>query len=954
MGKVGDDAASNSSATSVDLMYEADYAPSPNTCSQALTRANQLRVQALLRQLLVKAGLNNQQEHKQKLDTLRLLRKTIRELEYQLSWLTQVDFFESIERILREENEIEPTNWRLINDSTQLLIESIPRFSYEVDIQTMSQILVNIVQNLGHQRSEVRRSSLLLINMYLNERPGHFQQFLKIFIDYGLANHRNQQAQRGAILSLPLLMTAQVVEGEDLLPLIKCLSELLVDSNAQLFYSLYLALQRLHMTLGDQQFTNYLKQCNPEASLLYKQAASRNNSIAPVNPDQSLRQQQNQRQHHQMAADCSSSQLHQSAKSAHQEKPQRNQSSSGRRESHCSKPSLIGNQESSRSQEPTDGEFSEPKQVTFEGDKEVGSSSSKQRETLQNLSPDDNTSNGSFVPDDTEDEEFELPNDQQDLLFSAAAAAEATTSTATAEEVQEEEQAVEEKNSQTSIDSNNSTGDHRHHQKTIEKQLSSSSKLSAESTPSVSSTTSSKAHLVNPSHYMSKAALCGKPMSNYDIIHHIDHSSTGLAINDLGTCCSPTFEIGPAAENELKFGIFPRQLVNAALNSRYTDRIEALQEMMCIIRDSPINHLAILMTYFDSFLEQFLTRLTESGTDYKVELIAIDMIETIVIKTKISTMQYVRPIIGLLMKTIGDSRAVFRDNTIRVIHKMMAFVPPQHVIDAIFEHKHNKNALIREESVNRVTAAVLEYDKNEFNLTKLCYHVLPMLADNNANVRLASLECIATLANALGQERIGSLLTAAEAVQTGCDYDGLLDAIHARLLRRTLPRCNLDGSIRFVIKPFLNLANANYHQEHQAADVCWVLEAPSSHQHIHIQNNNIDGIKNNIYNNNMESPLPEQLHSRLHHAHPQHRPGVYSPPDMSQRRASIAISGHLKEISHNHQHNHHHNHHQHTSGGQSKKQTNVQPSQQEEEEFVTPEKNGGRRISVSPTNIAAR
>lgn len=939
MGKAGDDAMSSSSAATptIDhLMFEADYAPSPNTCSQALTRANQLRVQALLRQLI--AGANNQ-ECRQGLDTLRLLRKTIRELEFHLSWLTQVDFFETIERILREENEVEPSNWRLINDSTQLLIESVPRFAYEVDAQTMGQILVTVVQNLGHQRSEVRRSSLLLINMFLNERPGRFQQFLKIFIDYGLANHRNQQAQKGAILSLPLLMTTQVVEGEDLLPLIKCLSELLVDSNAQLFYSLYLALQRLHMTVGDQKFTNYLRQCNPEASLLYKQAASRNNSVATVNSVSEQFQHQ-QKHQHRVISDSSDkpSQENQQQQQHHQELQQQLANES-RRESRSSKPSLIGNQDSSRSQEQTDGEFSEPKQVTFEGDE--GESLDKQqqqqqiqpqpqREEVHNLrcSPDD-TSIGSFVPDDTEDEELELPRDQQELLTAVnkqTTSAEQGNNYYTAKKVS---QTMSSADSTVSGGNDNSTGVDSQQIK----QLSSSSKQSVEavSTSSVSSTTSSRAHLVSPSHYMSRAALRGRPMLNYDIIHHVDHSSTGLAINDLGTCCSPTFEIGPAAENELKFGIFPRQLVTAALNSRYTDRIEALQEMMCIIRDSPINHLAILITYFDSFLEQFLTRLMESGTDYKVELIAIDMIETIVIKTKISTMQYVRPLIGLLMKTLGDSRAIFRDNTIRVIHKMMAFVPPQHVIDAIFEHKHSKNALIREESVNRVTAAVLEYDKNEFNLTKLCYHVLPMLADNNANVRLASLECIATLANALGQERIGSLLTAAEAVQTGCDYDGLLDAIHARLLRRTLPRCNLDGSIRYVIKPFLNIANANYHQEHQAADVCWVLEAPSSHQHHNISINNTD----------VTSPLPEQLHLRLHHAHPQHRPGVYSPPDMSQRRASIAVSSQLRELSHQHVH-------KKDSTGEK---VAAQQEGGEEEELSKPEKNG-RRVSVSPTQAA--
>lgn len=863
-----------SSSAASSVIAPGDYAPSPNTCSQALVRANQLRIQALLRQLL-QTNDNNQFDSEQypgtdsnrKLNTLRVLRKTLRELNYQLSWLSQIDFLETIERFIT--SDFVNDDWRLVNDCTQLLIETIPKFSFDLDQQTIEQLFPIVIENLGHQRSEIRRSSLLLLNMYLNERPQHFQLVSRLFIEFGLKNSRNYQVQKGAILSLPLLMTEQVVHNENLLPLIRCLSDLLISDDAKsqkLFYSLYLALQRLQLTIGGDKFANYMARCSREARILYEQAASRNNSLA----SNQLLEPAND---HQRRDTTTTGQLKQlEASRLENEEPE-------------TEPEV---------EVVLTPEVASNKQVTFENAEEGGDVDGAAATPVEEIRSIRSLSKSS--QDLTTTDEDGDGDDDSELVVA-------------------------------------------HHHVSIN--------TSNFDQSDVSSTCSSQANLVEPSHYMSESALRGKPLANLEQLHHFDHSNIGLTINDINVSNSPTVEFGPFGSNsinfssspltganssthELKFGIFPKHLIQVALNSsNYLNRLEALEEIMCIIRDSPINHLAILMTYFDSFLKQFLIKLmdqksttqagkrnststtttttaasaattTSKSNDYKIELIAIDLIETIVIKTKLSTIQYIRPMVSLLIKTLNDSRLIFKENATRVLHKMMAFLPPQHVIDAIFEHKHSKSVLIREESINRITAAVLEYNKNEFNLTKLCYHVLPMLADHHALVRLAALECLAVLANALGQERIGSLLTAAGAVQTGCDYDGLLDAINARLWRKSLPRCDSNGSIRYVLKPFLKASsNPNQLGERQAADIRWILEAPSSHQHV------------------VGGHLAEQAEE--HHAH---RPGAYSPPEptvqaATQTRRASVVGPRLRADEEGgrdenlHSHRHHHAKHQH-------------------------------------------
>jgi len=908
-----------------------EYAPSPNTSQQAVARASQMRIQSLLRRLLVSgrgAGAKDARggvarddaEHgarATRIDTVRVLRKLLRELGFQMSWLTQVDFFETMERVLREDSDLsgggaegaeQASDWRLVHDCTQLLAETVPRLEHELDGETLEQLVPMVVQNLGHQRSEVRRASLLLMNILLQECGRHFETILRAFIKFGLANYlANQQAQRGAILSLPLLMSEQLVATHDLSPLISCLGGLLVEADEQLFYSLYLALQRLHSLMGDRRFFAQLRQCPPEVAHLYRQAASRSNSLA--------------------AAQQQSGTAAGSGPGGGEPRGPSGVAGARRRSSSLGR-ALAEPREPFG--EPG-GKAASPQHVTFQED---------------GGRPDErDAQGGAAAPADPQQQERSQLQRTSDDDGSECASGRGGQS-----------------------DSRNSQDE----------------SLGSGRASEVSSTCSSDAHLVNPAHYMSEAALRGRPLDNYEQIHHVDHSNVAsLAINDMGLVCNtPTVELGPhglvsvdsldsggesagegrgvagegrgagsaegaralhtaanaaaagpplppfhasGGRGDMKFGIFPRHLVHIALGGspRYSDRLEAMQELMCVVRESPINHLAILMSYFEAFMEQFLSKLIQPNGDYKLELIAIEMIETIIIKTKVSTMHYVRPLVNLLLRTLADSRAqqVFRWPSCRVLHKMMAYLPPQHVIDALFEQKHSRNALVREEIVNRVTGAILEYNVDEFNLTKLCYHVLPMLADPHSSVRLAALECIAALAQALGPERIGSLLTAAEAVQTGCDYDGLLDAIKARLRRRALPRCNkADGSVRHLLRPLLSSSAAQQPRQQQqlAADVRWVLEAPSSHQHsspsgpLYRPGGERGGGKKSGAAGEDPAGHAHPQHEGDAHAGHHHRLGVYSPPRVleqaQRRRGSLALGGVLgphdnqPEAKHEHHH----------------------------------------------------
>lgn len=276
----------------------------------------------------------------------------------------------------------------------------------------------------------------------------------------------------------------------------------------------------------------------------------------------------------------------------------------------------------------------------------------------------------------------------------------------------------------------------------------------------------------------------------------------------------------------LEYGIFPHTLISKANSSKLNERLDAIDEINAIIREAPMSHVSQLVPHLMEFLSDFVgTQL--DNTNFKVNLSTLETIESLVERLKVSIMTNANQIVHLLYKRLGDSRTIVRDNVVRVFHQMMYTLPPQQILDILFEQKHSKNPKVREEVINRVTAAVSTFPRGEFNLPKLCFNVAPLLTDNRRSVRLATLECLAVLAQALGPHKLGPLMSAVDAVETACGCDGLVNALHARIARRALPRCNSDGSVRYVLNPS-QLSNWYNAQDEADADIEWIMMASAS------------------------------------------------------------------------------------------------------------------------------
>ncbi|XP_074605139.1 TOG array regulator of axonemal microtubules protein 1 isoform X2 [Brevipalpus obovatus] len=278
------------------------------------------------------------------------------------------------------------------------------------------------------------------------------------------------------------------------------------------------------------------------------------------------------------------------------------------------------------------------------------------------------------------------------------------------------------------------------------------------------------------------------------------------------------------SEFNLAYGIFPLAVLNRALSDKMPDKIEGLMQMLNIMREAPTTHFSILVNYIPNFLSQTISPLVDHH-NFKVTICGLEMLEVMVERLRLSAYPYSKQMIEIILKRLGDARALVREHDIKVTHRLMFHFPLQNVLNHLLEYKHHRNPKVREEIINRVTVALLMFPRSEFNLTRLSFEVASMLIDTKRSVRLAALESVAVIGHTLGPHRIISLLSTVQAIEQATQSDGLLNAVQARLARRDLPRCNPDGTLRYVLSvpPY-----SGWFPSTSEPDIEWILMASSS------------------------------------------------------------------------------------------------------------------------------
>ncbi|XP_076464551.1 TOG array regulator of axonemal microtubules protein 1-like isoform X2 [Babylonia areolata] len=274
--------------------------------------------------------------------------------------------------------------------------------------------------------------------------------------------------------------------------------------------------------------------------------------------------------------------------------------------------------------------------------------------------------------------------------------------------------------------------------------------------------------------------------------------------------------------DSLEFGIIPTHIMTRINDQKdFKTRAQAVEDLKGVIlslTSHDINQKLIPnMLPFMSFLNSLL-----DDSNFKIITVTLEIVYSVVERLGASVKNYVKNIVNVLSKRMGDNKVVIRHSIMRVLMKMMQCYSPQLVLSVIFDNLSHRNSRVRQEIINFIIAALLTFPSYEFDLPSICMVVGPTLTDVKRQVRQAALECFAVLAQAMGSGRLQPLVQAVDQVELSSEGEGLMAAVQARLARRQLPRLNSDGLVEYAT-PVPTSATQRSSPANQSADTEWIL-----------------------------------------------------------------------------------------------------------------------------------
>nr|XP_010339414.1 TOG array regulator of axonemal microtubules protein 1 isoform X4 [Saimiri boliviensis boliviensis] len=284
------------------------------------------------------------------------------------------------------------------------------------------------------------------------------------------------------------------------------------------------------------------------------------------------------------------------------------------------------------------------------------------------------------------------------------------------------------------------------------------------------------------------------------------------------------------SNSNLKFGIIPQELHSRLLDQEdYKNRTQAVEELKQVLgKFNPSSTPHSSLVGFISLLYNLL-----DDSNFKVVHGTLQVLHLLVTRLGEQVQQFLGPVIAASVKVLADNKLVIKQEYMKIFLKLMKEVGPQQVLCLLLEHLKHKHSRVREEVVNICICSLLTYPSEDFDLPKLSFDLAPALVDSKRRVRQAALEAFAVLASSMGSGKTSILFKAVDTVELQDNGDGVMNAVQARLARKTLPRLTEQGFVEYAV---LMPSSAQGRSNHLAygADTDWLLagnRTQSAHCH---------------------------------------------------------------------------------------------------------------------------
>ncbi|XP_026369440.1 TOG array regulator of axonemal microtubules protein 1 isoform X3 [Ursus arctos] len=284
------------------------------------------------------------------------------------------------------------------------------------------------------------------------------------------------------------------------------------------------------------------------------------------------------------------------------------------------------------------------------------------------------------------------------------------------------------------------------------------------------------------------------------------------------------------SNSNLKFGIIPQELHSRLLDQEdYKNRTQAVEELKQVMgRFNPSSTPHSSLVGFISLLYNLL-----DDSNFKVVHGTLQVLHLLVIRLGEQVQQFLGPVIAASVKVLADNKLVIKQEYMKIFLKLMKEVGPQQVLSLLLEHLKHKHSRVREEVVNICICSLLTYPSEDFDLPKLSFNLAPALVDSKRRVRQAALEAFAVLASSMGSGKTSILFKAVDTVELQDNGDGVMNAVQARLARKTLPRLTEQGFVEYAVLMPSSAQGRSSHLAH-GADTDWLLagnRTQSAHCH---------------------------------------------------------------------------------------------------------------------------
>lgn len=284
------------------------------------------------------------------------------------------------------------------------------------------------------------------------------------------------------------------------------------------------------------------------------------------------------------------------------------------------------------------------------------------------------------------------------------------------------------------------------------------------------------------------------------------------------------------SNSNLKFGIIPQELHSRLLDQEdYKNRTQAVEELKQVMgRFNPSSTSHPSLVSFISLLYNLL-----DDSNFKVVHGTLQVLYLLVIRLGEQVQQFLGPVIAASVKVLADNKLVIKQEYMKIFLKLMKEVGPQQVLCLLLEHLKHKHSRVREEVVNICICSLLTYPSEDFDLSKLSFDLAPALVDSKRRVRQAALEAFAVLASSMGSGKTSILFKAVDTVELQDNGDGVMNAVQARLARKTLPKLTEQGFVEYAVLVPSSAQGRSSHLAH-GADADWLLagnRTQSAHCH---------------------------------------------------------------------------------------------------------------------------